>query len=144
MNLHSILKEYFGYEQFRPLQEEIISHVLSQKDAAVLMPTGAGKSLCYQIPALALDGVTLVISPLIALMKDQVDALQANGISAGFLNSTLTGYEMAKMIDSIKAGEIKILYVAPERFAVTGFHEFLASIRLNLIAVDEAHCISEW
>ncbi len=144
MNLQSILKEYFGYEQFRPLQKEIISYVLSQKDALVLMPTGAGKSLCYQIPALALDGVTLVISPLIALMKDQVDALRANGISAGFLNSTLTGYEMAKMIDNVRVGEIKILYVAPERFGVSGFHEFLKSIKLNLIAVDEAHCISEW
>lgn len=144
MNLQSVLKQYFGYEQFRPLQEEIISHVLAQKDALVLMPTGAGKSLCYQIPALALEGATLVISPLIALMKDQVDALQANGISAGFLNSTLTGYEIAKTIDDVRVGEIKILYVAPERFAVPGFIEFLTSIHLSLIAVDEAHCISEW
>ncbi|MEK7083248.1 MAG: ATP-dependent DNA helicase RecQ, partial [Patescibacteria group bacterium] len=144
MNLQSILKEYFGYEQFRPLQEEIIFHVLAQKDALVLMPTGAGKSLCYQIPALAFQGTTLVISPLIALMKDQVDALQANGISAGFLNSTLTGYEIAKTIDDVRVGEIKILYVAPERFAVPGFIEFLTSINLSLIAVDEAHCISEW
>lgn len=144
MNLQSVLKQYFGYEQFRPLQEEIISHVLARKDALVLMPTGAGKSLCYQIPALALEGITLVISPLIALMKDQVDALQANGISAGFLNSTLTGYEIAKILDDVRVGEIKILYVAPERFAVPGFNEFLTSIRLGLIAVDEAHCISEW
>lgn len=144
MNLHSILKEYFGYEQFRPLQEEIISHVLACKDALVLMPTGAGKSLCYQIPALAFEGITLIISPLIALMKDQVDALRANGISAGFLNSTLTGYEMAKVFDNVRTGEINILYVAPERFAVPGFFDFLASIHISLIAVDEAHCISEW
>ncbi|MDP3770173.1 MAG: DNA helicase RecQ [Candidatus Sungbacteria bacterium] len=143
-DLRAILKEYFGYEEFRPLQEDIISHVLSGKDALVLMPTGGGKSLCYQIPALVFEGVTLVISPLIALMKDQVDALNANGIPAAFINSTLTASEITKVCEGVRAGDIKILYVAPERFAVPGFYKFLADSGVSLIAVDEAHCISEW
>ena len=140
----NLLKKNFGYDRFRPLQEEIVENVLAENDTVVLMPTGSGKSLCYQLPALRLEGLTIVISPLISLMKDQVDALQGNGISATFINSTLSLSE----IDSIKRqaidGSIKILYVAPERFAISSFRDFLHTLRVSLIAVDEAHCISEW
>ena len=111
----NLLKTHFGFEQFLPLQEEIIRGVLAKQDALVLMPTGGGKSLCFQLPALMLPGLTLVISPLIALMKDQVDALQANGIPAAFINSTLSYAEIAQIQRQAQAGEIKILYVAPER-----------------------------
>jgi len=139
-----LLKQYFGYENFRPRQEEIILHTITGKDSLVLMPTGGGKSLCYQLPALALSGMTVVISPLIALMKDQVDALSSNGIPAAFLNSSLKTEETSRVITDIKAGRTKILYIAPERLATPGFLDFLTSIPLSLIAIDEAHCISEW
>lgn len=142
--MRNLLKTHFGYETFRPLQEEIIKTVLEKKDALVLMPTGGGKSLCYQVPALMLDGITLVISPLIALMKDQVDTLTANGIAAAYLNSTLRPDE----IDSVQAraisGELKILYLAPERLALPAFQMVLQKLKIDLIAIDEAHCISEW
>ena len=140
----SILKSRFGYDSFLPLQEEIISNVLAGGDGLVLMPTGGGKSLCYQLPALIFDGVTLVISPLIALMKDQVDALNANGISARFVNSSLPASEIRKVQTQVWRGQAKILYVAPERLALPGFRSFLHNIDLSLIAIDEAHCISEW
>jgi len=139
-----ILKKYFGYENFRPLQEEIIEHVLSGGDCLVLMPTGGGKSLCFQLPALMSDGITIVISPLISLMKDQVDALKANGITADFINSTLRQEEISDVMNKAKAGKLKILYVAPERLNVVGFENFLNSLKISLIAIDEAHCISEW
>jgi len=138
------LKKYFGYNKFRPLQEEIIKSVLDKKDTFVLMPTGGGKSLCYQLPALLLDGVTIVISPLIALMKDQVDSLQTNGISAALINSSLSEKEKYDVKNRLKNSEIKILYIAPERLEVDGFKENLQEINVSLIAVDEAHCISEW
>lgn len=140
----TLLKSHFGYDHFRPLQDTIITHVLSGKDTLVLMPTGGGKSLCYQLPALVFPGLTLVVSPLIALMKDQVDALNANGISAEFINSTLSASDVARIQKEAKSGRTKILYVAPERLAISGFRAFLATISLSLIAVDEAHCISEW
>ncbi|MEI7451702.1 MAG: DNA helicase RecQ [Candidatus Falkowbacteria bacterium] len=142
--LHKTLKKYFGYDEFRPRQVEIIKNVLDGKDNFVLMPTGGGKSLCYQLPALELPGITLVISPLIALMKDQVDALQANGIKAEFINSSLSAEQIKAAYDRAKNDEIKILYLAPERFAQTEFQKFLESLTISLIAVDEAHCISEW
>ncbi|NTU98905.1 DNA helicase RecQ [Candidatus Falkowbacteria bacterium] len=138
------MKKYFGFDEFRPLQADIINNVMSGKDGFVLMPTGGGKSLCYQLPALALSGVTLVVSPLIALMKDQVDALKANGIAAEFINSTLTSEQISEICNRARAGEVKILYIAPERFALSSFKDFLASLEISLIAVDEAHCISEW
>lgn len=138
------LKTHFGFSEFRPLQEPIIRSILDKKDTVVLMPTGGGKSLCYQLPALIFEGITLVVSPLIALMKDQVDALQANGISAAFLNSTLDLQEMNDRIEAVRQGKIKILYVAPERLALPHFREFLQDIPLSLVAIDEAHCISEW
>ncbi|HPF95699.1 MAG TPA: RecQ family ATP-dependent DNA helicase [bacterium] len=139
-----LLKKYFGYDDFRTEQEEIINHILAGRDALVLMPTGGGKSLCYQIPALAMNGVTLVVSPLIALMKDQVDALRANGIPSAFINSSLTSSAIADIQRQLHAGEIKLLYVAPERLASQEFQWFLQSITVSLIAIDEAHCISEW
>ena len=139
-----LLKQYFGYDHFRPLQEEIISNVLASNDSLVIMPTGGGKSLCYQLPALRLGGITLVVSPLIALMKDQVDGLKANGIKAEFINSTLPYQEMVRIRGEALRGEIKILYVSPERLALDGFQSLLNNLNVSLVAVDEAHCISEW
>ena len=142
--MKTLLKKYFGFDEFRPLQKEIIENVLSGEDSLVLMPTGGGKSLCYQLPALKLDGLTLVISPLIALMKDQVDALSTNGISVAFINSTLSFPEIEEIQKKAMTGEIKILYIAPERLAIDGFQDFLSKVKVSLIAIDEAHCISEW
>ncbi len=142
--MHKLLKQYFGFEDFRPLQEQVIQHVMAQQDCLVLMPTGGGKSLCFQLPALALPGITVVISPLISLMKDQVDQLQANGVAAAFLNSTLKPDAIAAIQHQARQGRLKILYIAPERLAAFGFQDFLQSLNLNLIAIDEAHCISEW
>lgn len=142
--LFSLLKVHFGFDRFRPLQEEIVRHVLTGKDTVVLMPTGGGKSLCYQLPALVFDGITLVVSPLIALMKDQVDGLTANGIRAAVINSTLSGDEVRSIAAALRRGEIKLLYVAPERLALEGFRKFLRTLLISCIAVDEAHCISQW
>ncbi len=144
LDLRQVLKTRFGYDEFRPLQAEIIGNVLAGRDSLVLMPTGGGKSLCYQLPALCLDGLTLVISPLIALMKDQVDALRANGVAAAFVNSSVPAQEARDILAAARAGRLKLLYVAPERLAVPGFREFLTSVDIGLIAIDEAHCISEW
>ena len=140
----AILKARFGYDSFRALQEEIIGNVLGRRDSLALMPTGGGKSLCYQLPALIFDGITLVISPLIALMKDQVDALNANGIAARFINSSLPASEIEHVQAQVRRGQVKILYVAPERLALPAFRRFLHGLNLSLIAIDEAHCISEW
>ena len=144
ISANSLLKSHFGYDEFRPLQGEVVDHVLSGKDSLVLMPTGGGKSLCYQLPALCFPGITLVISPLIALMKDQVDSLKANGIAAEFINSTLTSEETRRVQLQAQRGQLKILYLAPERLAAHGFWDFLHHINISLIAIDEAHCISEW
>jgi ATP-dependent DNA helicase RecQ len=140
----SVLKNRFGFDRFLPLQEEIVSNVLAGNDSLILMPTGGGKSLCYQLPALCQDGYTMVVSPLIALMKDQVDSLQANGIPAAFVNSTLTPQENESVLTSTAEGGVKILYVAPERLATARFRNFLQAAGPSLIAIDEAHCISEW
>ena len=140
----AILKARFGYDSFRTLQAEIIGNVLSRRDSLALMPTGGGKSLCYQLPALVFDGVTLVVSPLIALMKDQVDGLSANGIDARAINSSMPAREIEEAQAQVRRGRVKILYVAPERLALPGFRRFLHSVDLSLIAIDEAHCISEW
>jgi ATP-dependent DNA helicase RecQ len=142
--LKDLLKRHFGHDSFLPLQEEIVMSVVAGHDSLVLMPTGGGKSLCYQLPAMAMDGVTLVVSPLIALMKDQVDALRANGIDAGYVNSTLSLAEISRVQRQAFSGELRLLYVAPERIATSAFRRFLHSMNLSLIAVDEAHCISEW
>ena len=142
--MKKLLKTYFGHDDFLPLQEDIINHVIQKKDALVLMPTGGGKSLCYQLPALYFDGLTLVISPLIALMKDQVDALKMNGIAAEYINSSLSASEIIEIQNKVQAGQIKILYAAPERLAQPSFRDFLMKLNVSLIAIDEAHCISEW
>ncbi|MEK7175365.1 MAG: RecQ family ATP-dependent DNA helicase, partial [Patescibacteria group bacterium] len=142
--LQDILKKYFGYDEFRPLQKEIIERVLSGKDSVVLMPTGGGKSLCFQLPAMMMDGIVVVISPLISLMKDQVDALNKKGMAAELINSVLSQNEIMAVMNKAKTGKIKILYIAPERLSVFGFEEFLQSLKISLIAIDEAHCISEW
>ena len=143
MTAREILKTYYGYDSFRPLQEEIISHTVRGGDALVLMPTGGGKSLCYQIPALMLEGTAVVVSPLISLMKDQVDALRSNGIRAEALNSSNDSVTDAEIYQRICRGEVKILYLSPER--LVGEMEWLRqNVRVSLIAIDEAHCISQW
>ena len=142
--MRDLLKTHFGYDDFLPLQEQIIASVLEGNDSLVLMPTGGGKSLCYQLPALCQDGLTLVVSPLIALMKDQVDGLKANGLAADFINSAIPQTEVRRVETDALARRLRILYVAPERLALDGFRAFLGRLHVSLIAVDEAHCISEW
>ena len=139
-----VLKKYFGYETFRPLQEEIIRDSLLGKDVFALLPTGGGKSLCFQLPALIREGLTVVVSPLIALMKDQVDAMQSAGVAATFLNSSLAQGESRPRLRGLHQGEYKLLYVAPERLMLSGFLEDLKRWNVKLFAIDEAHCISEW
>ena len=142
--LLATLKEAFGYTAFRPLQEEIINASLAGRDVVAILPTGAGKSLCFQLPALAREGLTLVISPLIALMKDQVDALEAAGVAATFINSSLDGVEIHRRLSGLHAGSYKLLYAAPERVMLSGFLDDLRRWKVAAVAVDEAHCISEW
>ncbi|WP_192820761.1 DNA helicase RecQ [Rufibacter sp. LB8] len=139
-----VLKLYFGYDQFRPGQEEIISNVLAKKDTVVLMPTGGGKSVCYQVPGLVMPGISVVVSPLIALMKDQVEALQGNGVNAAFLNSSQTSKEQQLIEQQCYDGRLKMLYVSPEKLLSPGFFSFLKQLQINLFAIDEAHCISAW
>ena len=138
------LKKYFGFDGFLDAQEEVVDQILSGQDGLVVMPTGGGKSLCYQLPAMCLDGVTLVISPLIALMKDQVDALQEKGIPATMINSTLDPGEQRQRIAAMKQGEYKLVYIAPERFRSGSFMEAMRDVNVALFAVDEAHCLSQW
>jgi len=139
-----LLKQYFGYDDFRNGQREVIEHILRGTDVLGIMPTGAGKSICYQIPALMFDGVTIVISPLISLMKDQVDTLCETGIKAVFINSTLSLKEFRNVIADAKMGKYKLIYVAPERLETDSFMELLHSINVSMVAVDEAHCVSQW
>jgi len=139
-----LLKIHYGYTSLRPGQEEVIDHLLAGRSAVVIMPTGGGKSLCYQLPALVLDGLTVVISPLIALMKDQVDGLNRIGIPAAFINSAISPAEAAARLEDAKSGRLKLLYIAPERFYNADFVRGLQNIKVALFAVDEAHCISQW
>lgn len=142
--MHAALKRYFGFDAFRPLQEAIVGDVLAGRDVFALLPTGGGKSLCYQLPALLTPGITVVISPLIALMKDQVDALETAGIPATYLNSSLDYDQVRERLDGLRRGAYRLLYVAPERLTTPSFAAELATLNVTRFAVDEAHCISEW
>jgi len=144
MDLQNILKTYFGYDEFRNGQDKLIESIIEGRDALGIMPTGGGKSICYQLPAIALDGITIVISPLISLMKDQVDSLNELGINAAFINSTLDNDEFLQILEGIRANSYKIVYVAPERLNTDSFINLVKDIRISLVAVDEAHCISQW
>src|SRR5688572_11725607 len=140
----SILKNTFGYDTFRPLQCEVIENVMARRDTLAVMPTGGGKSLCYQIPAILSDGLTVVVSPLIALMKDQVEQLRAYGVPALFLNSSLRPQDYQENMEYVKRGEVKLLYVAPETLLTPRILSLLAGVKVDLLTIDEAHCISEW
>ena len=140
----TVLKEVFGYDKFRPQQEEIINLLLEKKNSFVLMPTGGGKSLCYQIPSICMEGVGIVISPLIALMQDQVSALKLLGVKAEAINSSISAEKKEEIINLLETNQLDLLYVAPERFEDARFLEFLANIKIALFAIDEAHCISQW
>lgn len=144
MNKQEILKKYFGYSDFRDGQEKLIDAVLDGRDAFGIMPTGAGKSLCYQVPALMLEGVTVVISPLISLMQDQVSSLKECGVPSAFLNASMTSYRMKETAEEIMRGNIKLVYVAPERLDTSFFLSLCEKITVSLVAVDEAHCVSQW
>lgn len=139
-----VLYRYYGYTSFRDGQEELIDAQLSGRDVFGIMPTGGGKSLCYQIPALMLEGITLVVSPLISLMKDQVAALKTMGVAAAYVNSSLTPGQIRLVLKNIQLGQYKIIYVAPERLLTDGFLEAIGGLRIAMLAVDEAHCISQW
>lgn len=142
--IQELLSKYFGYEAFREGQESLIREQLSGRDVFGVMPTGGGKSLCYQIPALMLEGITLVVSPLISLMKDQVMALKSVGVAAAYINSSLNPAQIRLVYENVAAGMYKIIYVAPERLQTEGFCRAVSRIRISLLAVDEAHCISQW
>ena len=139
-----ILEEYFGYPAFRPGQEELIDALLARRDAVGIMPTGAGKSLCYQVPALLMEGITLVVSPLISLMRDQVSALVQNGVRGAYLNSSLSWSQYRAALRNAKAGVYKIIYVAPERLLTPEFLDFAKSAPIAMVTIDEAHCVSQW
>lgn len=140
----SILKNTFGYDTFRPLQQEVIENILARRDTLAVMPTGGGKSLCYQIPSLLFDGLTVVVSPLISLMKDQVEQLRAFGVPSVFLNSSLSPHEYNENMDYVKRGEVKLLYLAPETLLTPRILTLLSGLKVDLLTIDEAHCISEW
>ena len=144
MTKHEVLEKYFGYDSFREGQETLVNAILAGQDVLGIMPTGAGKSICYQVPALLLHGITLVISPLISLMKDQVQALNEAGIHAAFINSSLSETQIAKALSLAVNGQYKIIYVAPERLETENFLRFAYSVEISMVAVDEAHCISQW
>jgi ATP-dependent DNA helicase RecQ len=144
MDLSKLLQKHFSHSEFRPGQEEVIRSIVEGHDTVALMPTGGGKSLCYQLPALIFDGITIVVSPLIALMKNQVDALTARNIPAILLNSSLTQKEMVEEIKKLKNGKVKIVYVAPERFKNEEFKQLITNLPISFFAVDEAHCVSSW
>ncbi|MEY2820018.1 MAG: hypothetical protein RL275_3481, partial [Chloroflexota bacterium] len=140
----TILKQTFGYDTFRPLQKEVIENVIARRDTLAVMPTGGGKSLCYQIPSLLFDGLTVVISPLISLMKDQVEQLRAFGVPSVFLNSSLSPQEYNENMDYVKRGDVKLLYLAPETLLTPRILTLLSGLKVDMLTIDEAHCISEW
>jgi ATP-dependent DNA helicase RecQ len=140
---HTLLKKVYGYDNFRPLQEEIINRTIDGKDSFVLMPTGGGKSMCFQIPALIFNGITIVVSPLISLMKDQVQALKSNGIKADFFNSSISTTEENEVITRAINGELQLLYLSPEKL-ISVSNTWLKELNIKLVAIDEAHCVSMW
>ena len=144
MDKLGLLKNFFGHTAFREGQEALVDALLARRDVLGVMPTGAGKSICYQLPALMLPGLSLVISPLIALMKDQVAALRQAGVPAAYLNSSLSFVEQNEVIRSARAGSYKLLYVAPERLLAGDFLQLASDVEISLVAVDEAHCVSQW
>ena len=144
MTKEEVLQQLYGYASFRPGQAELIDATLAGQDVFGIMPTGAGKSVCYQIPALMLPGITLVVSPLISLMKDQVSALNQMGVHAAYLNSSLTSGQYMKALQLAKRGQYKLIYVAPERLLTESFLDFARYADISLLAVDEAHCVSQW
>ncbi|MBQ7023832.1 MAG: ATP-dependent DNA helicase RecQ [Akkermansia sp.] len=143
-DVHDVLKNVFGFDSLRPGQDAVVQSIMSGREALAIMPTGGGKSLCYQLPALCREGLTVVVSPLIALMKDQVDALQARGVPAAAVNSSLGADEYRQVMAALRNGELRIIYVAPERFGQEGFMNLLRSMQVGLLAIDEAHCLSQW
>ena len=144
MNSIETLKYYFGYDSFRDGQENIINAILSGRDILAIMPTGAGKSICYQVPALMLPGITIVISPLISLMQDQVKSLNEAGIHAAYINSSLSENQISKALSLAAQGHYKIIYVAPERLESSEFIWFAMNVEISMVTVDESHCISQW
>ncbi|MCI8692650.1 MAG: DEAD/DEAH box helicase, partial [Lachnospiraceae bacterium] len=144
MTAKEVLKHYFGYDSFRKGQEGIITAITAGRDVLAVMPTGAGKSICYQVPALMLPGITLVISPLISLMQDQVKALNEAGIHAAFINSSLTESQIRRALQLAAEGAYKIVYMAPERLENHDFLKFAVGAEISMVTVDEAHCISQW
>ena len=144
MRPEEVLKTYYGYDSFRPGQKDIVDAVLSGRDVLAVMPTGAGKSVCYQVPAMCMEGITLVVSPLISLMKDQVSSLVQAGIPAAYLNSSLSQAQFQKALFNLQNGRYKIVYVAPERLLTERFLECISHLKIAMLAVDEAHCISQW
>ncbi|MEG2175946.1 MAG: DNA helicase RecQ, partial [Oscillibacter sp.] len=144
MDKQEVLRHYFGYQTFRRGQEAVIDHLLAGEDAVGIMPTGAGKSLCFQVPALLLDGITLVISPLISLMQDQVQALRASGVAAAFINSALSAAQLTQVLDRAAQGQYKLIYIAPERLDLADFRAFALRANIAMVTVDEAHCVSQW
>ena len=143
MDKYEVLNRYFGYHSFREGQEEIVDAILLGKDALGIMPTGAGKSLCFQVPSMVMEGITLVISPLVSLMKDQVTSLVAAGVPAAFFNSSLTERQYLKALEFAAVGKYKIIYVAPERLLTSRFQNFVQKVNITMVADDEAHCVSQ-
>ncbi|MDF2988405.1 MAG: recQ, partial [Eubacterium sp.] len=144
MDKYKILKDIYGYDTFLEGQEELIDSTLNKKDTLGIMPTGAGKSICYQVPALLFDGISIIVSPLISLMKDQVKALNEVGVHAAYINSSLTEVQIRKAMENARLGKYKIIYVAPERLMTESFLALIDAVNISMIAVDEAHCISQW
>ena len=141
---YQTLKKVFGYSSFRSFQEEAVDAILSRRDIMVVLPTGGGKSLCHQLPTLLMDGVTVVVSPLLALMHDQISALRSYGIEADMVSSMQSADEISRSMARARASELKFLYAAPERFKSEAFLDFLKSVKINFFVIDEAHCVSEW